>query len=269
MNTQAKISLFRSYTDATPVCELTIFQFYENVVDCDYWEEVAQVRAGDKSVKKQLPGVTISGTFTNRGNSFLKRHSGFIAIDLDASDNPNITDWAVLRDTLGAWDDVLMAALSVSGRGVFLIIPIAYPSRHREHYKALEKDFKELGLVTDKQCKDLSRLRGISSDPQATWNPKAKPYQKVIIEQHTHHTTPTTAPELQKLIGWCERKHGSFIRGNRNNFITQLAGACHRLGISQSEVENHLKGYSQGDFSENSINATIRSIYNNKQWVKF
>lgn len=266
MNINANISLFRSYMDPVPVLELSIYQFFQNVVACDYCEEVAQVRAGRLELKKRLPGVTVSGTFTRRNNESLIKHSGFIALDIDGKDNPTVTDWQGLRDTLGTWHEVLMAALSVSGKGLFLIIPLAYPHNHREQYLALEKDFAAFGLVTDRQCKDVSRLRGISSDAQATWNPQAKPYKKQIIEPKPYHGKPKASPELSKLVEWVERTHGGFTEGNRNNFITHLAGAAHRFGVSQAEVESHLLGYQQGGFTEREILATIRTIYNNKRW---
>jgi hypothetical protein len=271
MNINAKISLFANYWDVTPEYELSIYQFYENIIDSDYLEEVAQVRNGNKWVKKKLPGVTISGTFTTRDTKIpleekLIKHSGFICIDIDDDHNPNIEDWEGLRDTLGSWEEVLISALSVSAKGVFLVIPLAYPHKHKAQYLALEKDFKAFGLVTDKQTKDVTRLRGITSDPKAVWNPTAKPYQKYIIEPKTSHSKPKASPEISKLIGWTERNHGMFTVGNRNNYITQLAGACHRLGISQLEVESHLKQYQQSGFSEREILATIRSTYANKQY---
>lgn len=267
MNINAKISLFKNYWDVTPVCELSIYQFYENVVYSDYVKEVNEVCNGNKSVKKQLPGVTVSGTFSKRNNDSLIKHSGFICIDVDQGGNPTVNDWEAMRDTLGTWNEVLMAALSVSGKGLFLVVPLAYPHRHREQYLALEKDFAAFGIVTDTKCKDVSRLRGITSDPKAVWNKEAQPYQKLIIEPKNHqHSSVKASPELSKLVAWVERKQGSFTKGNRNNFITQLAGACHRLGISQHEVEAHCIGYKQSDFSERGIIATVRSIYSNKRY---
>jgi len=271
MNINAKISVFRNYLNTVPALNISIFQFYENIVCCDYVNEVNKVRSiTDKkqrdAIKSTLPAFTISGTFTQRGNDYLIQHSGFIAIDIDANDNPNITDWAGLRDTLGTWNEILMAALSVSGRGVFCIIPLSYPHKHKAQFEALEKDFAALGLVIDKACKDVSRLRSITNDPQATWNPQAQPYKKVIIEQEIKHTQSKESPELTKLIDWVERKHGSFTKGNRNNFVTQLAGSAHRFNISQSEVEQYCKGLTQTDFTEREILSTIKTIYSNSHW---
>jgi len=271
MNTQAKISLFKNYREVKPAGEISVFQFYENIVNSDYQKEITELRAiNEKSlrdaIKATLPACTISGTFSQRNSQSLIQHSGFICIDIDGKDNPTLTNWKGLRDTLGTWEEVVSAALSVSGRGLFLIIAIAYPWKHREQFLALEKDFRNIGLVIDKQCKDVSRLRVVTSDPQATWNPTAKPYRKVIIEKPAPTYTGKTSPELGKLIEWTERKHGAFVKGNRNNFITQLAGACHRFGISKSEVKNYCRGLVQSDFLEGAIIKTINSIYSNQHY---
>ena len=272
MNTQAKISLFKNYREVKPAGEISVFQFYENIVNSDYQKEITELRAiNEKSlrdaIKATLPACTISGTFSQRNSQSLIQHSGFICIDIDGKDNPTITNWQGLRDTLGTWEEVVCAALSVSGRGLFLIIAIAYPWKHREQFLALEKDFRNIGLVIDKQCKDVARLRVVTSDPQATWNENAKPYRKVIKEKPATAYKGKTSPELGKLIEWTERKHGSFTRGNRNNYVTQLASAAHRFGISKSEVKAYCRGLVQSDFLESAIIRTINSIYANPVWT--
>ncbi len=271
MNINANISVFNNCTTVTPSIEITMFQFYENVIYCDYVDEVNAIRAiEDKkqrdAIKKTLPAITISGTFTKRNANNLVKHSGFIAIDIDANDNPNITDWQGLRDTLGTWNEILMAALSVSGRGVFCIIPLSYPHKHKAQFEALEKDFEALGLVIDKACKDVSRLRTISSDSQATWNPQAQSYQKVIIEQPRATYNATASVKLSQLIEWVNSKHGSFSPGNRNHWVTQLVGAAHRFDVSQSETENYCISLAEKDFSEREIMASIKTIYSNSAW---
>jgi hypothetical protein len=271
MNINAKISLFRNVTDPNPVTEITIHQFIENVIQCDYINDIAAIRSeSDKDerdkLKKKLPCFTISGTFSKRGNQYLKQHSGFICIDIDEKGNEHITDWSAFRDSISDCEVILFAALSVSGRGVFFLIPLAYPHKHLEQFKALELQFKEMGIIIDPICKDVARLRGISSDLNAVVNLNAKPYRKVIIEQPLPQYNGKTSPDLQKLIAWVESKHGSFCKGNRNNYVTQLTGACHRFGLSQSEVEAYGRTLAQSDFTENEIQATIRSIYANQRW---
>ena len=108
------------------------------------------------------------------------QHSGFIALDIDANDNPEIVDWEDTRDKLAFIQNVYFTALSVSGKGVFLVVPISYPEKHEQHFDALRKDFQEeLGYIIDKSCRDVSRLRGMSYDPDARINNEAIPYKRI------------------------------------------------------------------------------------------
>lgn len=239
MNINAKISVFRDYRTTIPTLDITIFQLYENVKYCDYANEVEAIRAEtDKKkrdkIKATLPAVSISGTFSKRANQCMIKHSGFICIDIDKNDNPSITDWAGLRDTLGTWREVVMAALSVSGLGVFLIIPLAYPEKHLTQFFALEKDFKKLGITIDKSCKEVSRLRGISSDQQATWNDKAQPYKKLANEpkmpkQRGAKYTASEDGDLDKLVGLLN-KTSTDITANYRNWYEVGAALANEKG---------------------------------------
>ena len=74
----------------------------------DCREEITKIRATeDKAVrsalKRQLPCATISGMFEpTRSGKNLKEHSGFICLDIDGQDNPNIKDWEQLKWQLAA-----------------------------------------------------------------------------------------------------------------------------------------------------------------------
>lgn len=188
MNIEAKISLFKNYMDAKPCNEITIENFCGSVIESEYKNEIEAIRhetdkAKRDKIKATLPAVTISGTFSKRAKVDLIQHSGFIALDFDAKENPSINDWQALRDTIGGFENVLFSALSVSGRGIFAIMPLAYPNRHTSSFEAIMRDFEAIGLIVDKSCSDVSRLRGISYDAKAVWNPLAKPYPYIYEPQ--------------------------------------------------------------------------------------
>ena len=198
MNSLSKISLFANYFEIIPKKEETIQNFCLNIIDGDFKEEIEALRKNEDKeirdkIKATLPAVTISGVFSSRSNEALIHHSGFICLDFDMKGNPEINDWPALRNSLSDIENIYFASLSVSGKGIFLIIPILKPDQHREHFIALEKDFKNhLGLTIDKACKDISRLRGISYDPEAIINESAEPYRRIYekpikIIKHTLH----------------------------------------------------------------------------------
>jgi hypothetical protein len=206
MKDKSKISLFDNYRGTIPAGEISVYEFCLNVIDCDYKNEIDKLRKiedkkGRDAIKKTLPAATISGTFTERKKEGLKIHSGFIAIDLDAGDNPN-TNWPELRDNLAKIRNVYFSALSASGKGVFALIPITDPEMHEQHFDSLKRDLWSVyGLKMDPKCRDVSRLRGISSDPDAKLNPEAIPYGRTY-----------TAPRQEPLPARYDFINGDFDR---------------------------------------------------------
>lgn len=100
------------------------------------------------------------------------------------------------------------------GNGLFVVIPISNPSKHREHFKALEKMFYSFGITVDKSCINESRLRYVSHDPNPYINEKAKVYTKTYIEPKQVYK-PASIPTydnddllpLDICVEKCERSH--------------------------------------------------------------
>ena len=87
---------------------------------------------------------------------------------------------------------ILYAGCSIRGKGWFAIFRIAYPDKHKAQFEALQRDFESSGLVIDKACKDVSRMRFISYDPEPYVNENATLYNKVWVEpKPTYHSTST------------------------------------------------------------------------------
>ncbi len=150
----------------------------------EYKDKVAVIRAiEDKKerdeLKKILPGITVSGLFSYRAIKHLQKHSGFIAIDIDFKGNENIGNFSELKTPLCNIIHVAYCGLSVSGHGYWCLLPIAYPEKHKLHFKALEDKFKKkYGIQIDKACIDVSRLRGYSYDPEGYFNHNAIVFKK-------------------------------------------------------------------------------------------
>jgi len=142
-----------------------------------YKKEVEHIRALHSkaeidSLKSNLPAITASGIFTHRAIGGLIRHSGFIAVDIDRAGNEGI-DFEELKEELKKIDCIAYCGLSVSGKGLFCLVPIAYPERHSDHFRALQEAFKKMGVTIDQSCKDVSRLRGYSFDVNPFFNHSA------------------------------------------------------------------------------------------------
>jgi hypothetical protein len=153
-----------------------------------YKEQIEHIRSitddeRQKSLKKQLPLATISGTFApTRHAENLVTHSHLLCIDIDKKDNMDVEWFDDLKNEWHNLPQVLYAAHSVRGEGWFVIFHIAYPEKHRAQFEALQRDFVNSGLVIDKSCKDVSRMRTISYDPDPYVNEDATLYTKVWVE---------------------------------------------------------------------------------------
>ncbi len=158
-----------------------------------YRKEVEHIRTiSDKEqrneLKKKLPLVTVSGIFEpTRSSNNLKEHTGLICIDIDGSDNTHIKNFSELKAQLSNIKEVLFCAVSVSGNGYFAIVPIKNPNKHREHFIAMQEDFKSLGINIDVACKDVTRLRGYSYDPQPYVNEDAEIYTGLFIPEKKYY----------------------------------------------------------------------------------
>lgn len=137
-----------------------------------------------KQIKTQLPAATISGVFSpKRATKNLTRHSGLICVDID-----HCEDCAAIMDHLADMDICAYVSRSVSGHGVFAIIPLAYPDKHKQQFEALRRYFRNIGIELDRQCSDITRLRVISYDPDAVMRLDAVPYRGIYEEPRRRGT---------------------------------------------------------------------------------
>lgn len=175
------VSKFKNFKDVNPK-DVSLWDWLH---DDTYKAEVEFIRKttskSDRAfLKSDLPAITPSGVFSKRNASSLVKHSGFICIDVDAGDNPSINNFKQLRDELTKISNIAYVSISVSGNGVFALIPIQFPEKHKEHFEALKKCFEKLGITLDKACGDITRLRGYSHDVDAYFNENAVVFKHVI-----------------------------------------------------------------------------------------
>ena len=137
-----------------------------------------------------LPCATVSGRFTERKRDKVAEYSGLIAIDIDYKDNVEVMP--EVPNILKQMDYVIYAGKSISGDGYFAICRVDDPKRLKEHYLALEKDFKEYGITIDKACKDTTRLRFASYNEEPYYNPYALTYYKMVGEPKRETRVSTT-----------------------------------------------------------------------------
>lgn len=178
---ETKISRFKNIKSIHPDTT-TILSWLKDDSLSDVVFRIRQIedKTERSKLKAILPAVTLSGLFSKRKIDNLITHSGYLCIDIDADDNPTITDFVELRNQLRNIVNISYVGLSVSGRGVFGLIPIKFTEKHKEHFEALKVAFSKLGIVLDKACGDITRLRIYSYDKDAYFNDNAVIFEETL-----------------------------------------------------------------------------------------
>ena len=133
--------------------------------------------ARDKSVRqtlkrRKLGAASISCVLTTRDSEIrlsekMKTYNRVIALDFD-----NISNLNDAKRQLSALPYVWYVGLSASSQGLFAIVPLENEDyrMHEVYFLALCKVMEAIGLHPDRQCKDVTRLRYISYDPEPYFN---------------------------------------------------------------------------------------------------
>ena len=175
---ETEISIFANAKDTAPK-PVRLGPILSAIKNGRWADPIAKLRelldAGNREAydeqKKDLPAVTLSGSFEKRNAGGLIRHSGLLQIDLDHLGNP-----AEVRDQLAADPHVAAALLSPSAQGVkgVMLMPPGDAERHKHAFNAAVNYLQETyGLENDRACKDVCRMMFVSHDPGLRTNPDA------------------------------------------------------------------------------------------------
>ena len=125
------------------------------------------------NIKRRYLGAgTISATLYTRDahvplSKKIKCYNSLIALDFD-----DLPDVEGAKARLSSLPYVWYVGLSASRRGLFAIVPIDNDdyTRHVFYFLALRDEMARLGFKIDEACKDVTRLRYVSFDPNPYFN---------------------------------------------------------------------------------------------------
>lgn len=177
----SQISLYKNNRDTQGFDPVSIKDIYD-CIKSGHWDKYVQpIRNLEyksdayDAAKNQLPAFTMSGVFPQgqRVNESIVSHSGRIAIDVDGLKD-SVED---VRQQLIGDEYSEAVGLSVGGRGLVVVVNID-GSKHVEVFEQLETYYLEMyGLQIDKSCKNVARIRYVTSDPDFYINPDAKLFE--------------------------------------------------------------------------------------------
>jgi hypothetical protein len=229
----------------------------------------AKTKKEADELKKKLPAVCFSGTFSKRKDSEMLEHSGYIVLDFD-----NVSDIAKKRSELSLISYITAVWLSPSGKGLKALVQIEWKTMHKEHFDALMNDFPDI----DKTGRNVSRLCFESYDPELYYNPNAEVYNNLPAKKANRRSPQQTTTEtindddkiFQNLLTWMTSKGDAFREGERNHFVFKLAASCCRFGMMEETCYNLMMMHVTPDssFSQKECRQAIRSAYraNMNQW---
>jgi len=271
-------------TNVDPHSIIELFDIYSLIKGKSYITITNKLRAlpqdqkGDYK-KQNFDYVTFSGIFTKRNTNALANRSIWFHVDIDKIGDQNAIESAKQKILAGVTPALIF--VSPSGNGLKVVYQIdTQAGDHLQYFKAFERYYKtKLGYEIDGQCKDIARACFICHDPDAYFNNDRailgetflKTYLPLVIKAETparNHGKILT--DIQKQIEICRTaidKRFTFINGNRNKYITELAGMMHRTGVPKPDALSECLCYEQSDFTSREITAAVESIYKNEKFA--
>ena len=179
------ISLFKSAKSNHSDASIEVEEYFDGIKNGRWQDEVLNFRAG-RTQKESTTCVTASGSFKQRAANKLLEHSGFICLDIDAKDQ--IAEVDIERIKRNEYVYAVHRSLSGNGYAVFIRIDGA---RHLDAFLSLEQYFMvQFSIVLDKSCKDTSRLRFVSYDPDIYINKKSKTFKTYLKKKDKPKAKP-------------------------------------------------------------------------------
>jgi len=179
----AKTSFFSTVLAKTAQQECTLFDVMQTVASNSLKEQVEAIRAAVEKgrddeasrLKHKLPAVTTSViTYTRDASTPVEQrfgpHNGFLQIDIDAKDNPQLKEiFDDVRERFKTDKHIAAGFRSPSGNGLKLLLRIAdSKTLHKRSWIAAERYFLQTyGLKIDRATSDVARLCFLSYDPEA------------------------------------------------------------------------------------------------------
>ena len=192
------LSLYENVTSPTPIGSIGINVLHGLIErggkNGKIQRGIEQLRSiNDKEqrskIKRELPVVTVSGTFAQRANAGITSHSGLLQIDIDYNGNEQLIDShggaGGVATLVSAYPHALITCVSPSGNGVKSIVrielqsilkrlPIDLAAAHALAAEKVSADYLEFfGLIVDSAGSRMAQAMIIPFDPSAYYTPNA------------------------------------------------------------------------------------------------
>ena len=247
-------------------------KYQQYVGELKDWNLIPKQERADKPkkpAKEGLPMITPSATFTRRDIVNIDNYNSLLTVDIDGIDDQSRLN--EVQQYLSDFSEVYYVGKSASGAGLFAIIVVdCEVDRHYDAYVKLEEWFKmDLDVEIDASCKDVTRARYASYDPDYYLNEDATPMSvpEPLVEEpkkfnnnvKVKYTKSYTA--LDSWVKFVDMYKHEFVDGNGYRWLTHKVFDAKDKRIPVSDVLNVLLQLSDGSQSDRWMTYHINQIY--------
>ena len=238
-----KITIFKNIKETEAPFHREVQVVLDRIKDGATKKLVKQIRTTkDKTdrneLKKLLPAICFSGTFTKRNDASIVRHSGLMCLDFDGYEKKKLL--LEHKENLTKDPYTYSVFVSPSGNGLKVLVKVpALPENHIKFFNSLEKYYES--AYFDKMCKNVSRVCYESYDPLLFCNPNSQVWDTIseaeyqeVNRYNDQQTIPITDENkiVEILVRWWEKKY-PMTEGQRNQNCFVLAMAFNDYGIAK------------------------------------
>lgn len=232
----------------------------------------AQKQEMKKSLPAFLPSAVVNG---GRAMRHFVALSGFALVDFDGVDPAALPQ---LTAQIRADAHTVMEYVTVSGRGIRVIarfdmtggnmsFPTAWNTVNA-YYEQLTK------LVSDRQCKNVTRISCMCHDADIYFNENAAPFTAGDVNKFNtapkprakqaggrHTTVKRAEPVVRRIV---ESRGLGYTDGHHNAYISHCLYLMNRFGVRENDaLQWALTAFADYDAREHSVAATVKSCYQN------
>lgn len=268
-----KVSIFKNLYKSKDVPYIvSLSKIVERIKNGSSKDSILKIRnaknkAEKDSHKRNLPSILFAGEFTERNGNGLKQHSGLMVVDFDKYPNEQI----MLNhlEELKKINHFVLLFISPSGNGIKGVLKVSNDLTKETHPKIFKEFQNRFKLdYFDIANSNVDRVCFESYDKNIFVNYEAEIFEAEIFD--TGFTYSERVPTLlindesviiEKIMSFNFDK--SFVDGEKNNFIFDLAGQFCEYGVSQGTAESYIYNkYINGNCQDEKgkLNA-IKSAY--------
>lgn len=256
------ITIYKSFGEVSAGYNRDVFYILDRIKTGKSKSIVDRIRKGE-DLKKTLPAILFSGTFRQRNDTSIIKHSGLICLDFDKFDTVEALE--EYRATIIEDAYTFAVFISPSGNGLKVLVKIPQDIKNHKGYFATLKD-KYNTKHFDISCSNISRICFESYDPNIHINQDSLiwselPAPDIYENENVQINIPIRSENriVDNILKWFSKY--SMSSGERNNNLFKLAVAMNDYGVAKNVCESICQQYATSDFTNREIQTIVKSAY--------